>query len=73
MKEKKKTVGHIICMNDATKAICLGTVEEAEKLKDEYRERYKKISGVNDDRVDALYYWHVHENVEVVDGEGKPV
>lgn len=67
--------GHIVCMNDSTQAIVLGTVEEAKAVRDRLRLEHWEQNKCQFEQTDddesrfAAYckvvFWHVHENVPI--------
>lgn len=57
-------MAHVICANDSTEAVCIGTIEEASKVK----ERLEKEDFGRNSSIDpgCSFFWHIHENVPVL-------
>lgn len=72
-KLKAPKTAHIVCMNDGTEAVVIGTVEEATAIMDrmkaqdqeEYRDKHEMSEGGAEDRASFLF-WHLHSDVKIL-------
>ncbi len=58
----KKKTAHIVCMNDSTEVIVIGSILEAMVVMNKLRiEHQKKVSPCKE--YNNVFFWHIHEDI----------